>query len=100
MPQATSTRELWFIWTTTADESADHAVSDDAMAAGITNDRGEYDAVCGARFLVAALIMPPAPVCPRCAALLRAYAAPPAGAHHPKHARRNRWRMPWRRHAH
>lgn len=69
------TERPWFFWITTADESVDHAVGDDAIATGLAAGRGEYRALCGARFPVAALVSPPAPACPRCATDMRAQAS-------------------------
>lgn len=69
MPTIASTGS--FVWITTADESVDHALSDDAMTDGLTTGLGEYSALCGARFRPAALVSPPAPLCARCAAIQR-----------------------------
>jgi hypothetical protein len=47
---------------------ADHAVTDEAMMAGVTAGIGTYEAVCGAMFLSALLVCPPCRRCPRCLA--------------------------------
>jgi hypothetical protein len=54
------------------DGTADHAVTDEAMMAGVTAGTGTYEAVCGAVFLSAALVCPPCRRCQRCLAFLHA----------------------------
>ncbi|MFD4193102.1 MULTISPECIES: hypothetical protein [Amycolatopsis] len=49
------------VWVTSADGTAEHAVPDTAMAAG-----QELEAVCGARFLPAAMTAPPGRTCEEC----------------------------------
>jgi hypothetical protein len=60
------------IWVTCVDGAIDHAVTDEAMTAGVTSGTGTYQAVCGALFLCAPLVCPPRPSCPRCLAFLHA----------------------------
>lgn len=66
---------LWAIWVTSVADRADHAVTDEQMAAGMKAGAGVYKAVCGAKVLAAPLVTPPAPRCPACGAVLRGQAA-------------------------
>lgn len=52
-------------WVTSAVAPVDHAVTDDAMAAGIAA-RAAFVAVCGARFFSAPMAAAPGPVCTNC----------------------------------
>lgn len=62
------------VWVTCALDGADHAVTDDRMAAGISSDTGLYEALCGARFAAAPMVYPPCPLCRTCLAFLGARA--------------------------
>jgi hypothetical protein len=66
---------LWAIWVTSEADRADHAVTDEQMAAGMKAGAGVYRAVCGAEVLAAPLVTPPAPRCPACGVVLRGQAA-------------------------
>src|SRR5207248_53665 len=54
------------VWVTCALDGADHAVTDECMAAGISSDTGLYEAVCGALFVAAPMVYPPCPQCRPC----------------------------------
>jgi hypothetical protein len=90
MQQPTNSAPSRPTWITTADESTDHAVTEDAMAAGITSPHGEYRALCGERFQPAALVSPPGPPCQTCARILRARKALATLRTRSRRVRRNR----------
>lgn len=80
-------------WVTTADVVTDHAVTDDAMAAGMAS-RGVYQALCGALFVSAPMTADPGRVCQGCRMFILAQASLRSaeqrmtrGRHHPRHAR-------------
>ncbi|GDY33716.1 hypothetical protein GTS_53490 [Gandjariella thermophila] len=62
------------MWVTCVLDGTDHAVTDTAMATGITSDTATWEAVCGTQFVPAPLICPPCPPCPSCVAFVRARA--------------------------
>jgi len=57
-------------WVTSIADNADHAVTDEAMVAGMTS--GHYVAVCGAAFTPAVMIEPERPACLSCLATFHA----------------------------
>lgn len=65
-------RSLRIVWVTSVTGEADHAVTDDDMGAAITEGTGLYPALCGGQIVPAAMTAPPARVCGRCAAVIRA----------------------------
>jgi hypothetical protein len=69
-PEPSDAVRVRMSWVTSVADNADHAVTDDAMVAGMST--GVYEAVCGAGFVPAAMIEPPRPPCSRCVAFLRA----------------------------
>jgi hypothetical protein len=62
------------IWVTSVTGEADHAVTDEDMAAALTDDSGLYRTLCGATIIAAPLVCPPCPRCTRCRDILRARA--------------------------
>jgi hypothetical protein len=61
---------VFAVWVTGAEDGLDHAVSEDAMAAGIDEGKGRFTAFCGVIVLAAPMIEPPGRRCRRCAELL------------------------------
>jgi hypothetical protein len=59
-------RAAFVTWFTCGFEHIDHAISDDAMATGISVGAGQYKALCGATVCVASMICPPGRRCPSC----------------------------------
>jgi hypothetical protein len=59
------------IWVTSIVDNADHAITHDDMAAGITSRTGTYRALCRTTVIPPAMTEPPRARCPYCAAILR-----------------------------
>jgi hypothetical protein len=59
------------IWVTSIVDNADHAITHENMAAGITARTGTYRALCRTTVVPPAMTEPPAGRCPYCAAILR-----------------------------
>lgn len=61
---------VFAVWVTGAEDGLDHAVSDDAMIAGIDEGRGRFHSLCGAIVPAAPMIEPPGRRCGRCSEIL------------------------------
>src|SRR5436305_14587976 len=64
-------------WVTSALAPVDHAVTGDAMTAGIAA-RGAFVALCGVRFLSAPMTVVPGPVCASCRLFIQARVSLPS----------------------
>lgn len=62
---------VWWIWVTSVVDDADHAVTDENMAAGMADGSGTYLAMCGFVAVPGSMAEPPSGRCPRCVAFLR-----------------------------
>lgn len=84
------------VWVTAVD-GADHAVTDDEMAAGRVH--GRYVALCGVRVVAVAMATAPGRRCERCLVFLRARATLRELAAPTRRRRRGlcAWRSGWRR---
>lgn len=72
MATSTTSRKLFTTWFRCAVDGHDHAVEDEAFAAGRARGAGEYRAVCGHTVTASAAILPNGPRCSRCHAVLDA----------------------------
>lgn len=62
---------VWLVWVTSVEHGVDHAVTDDEMAAAITNGRA-FRTQCGTTMLPAPMICDPRPTCRQCVSVLHA----------------------------
>jgi hypothetical protein len=62
---------VYVLWVTCLTDGADHAVTDEDMAAGIISAAGLYPTICGTVIAPASMLSAPHPACSRCAAVLR-----------------------------
>src|SRR5947207_3499173 len=67
-------------WVTSALAPVDHAVTGDAMTAGLAT-RGAFVALCGVRFLSAPMTVAPGPVCASCRLFIQARVSLPSMEH-------------------
>ncbi|GAA1253226.1 hypothetical protein GCM10009676_45380 [Prauserella halophila] len=68
--RATAHRRIYITWFRCAVDGNDHAVEDEAFAAGRAVGAGEYRAICGHVVAMSAAIVPNGPRCCRCFAVL------------------------------
>lgn len=61
------------MWMTSVVDDADHVVSDDSMAAGVTSGTGVYQAICGSTVVPPSMTEPPCGRCSYCRAVLRTW---------------------------
>lgn len=58
-------------WFTCGFDRTDHAISDDAMAAGLSVRTGRYAALCGSTVCAGSLVSPPGRRCTSCQAVVQ-----------------------------
>ncbi len=68
----TTATKAHLTWVTSAGPTVDHAVTDDAMTAGMTS-QGFYLGLCGAQFFSAPMTASPGPVCGSCRRFVQAW---------------------------
>lgn len=59
-------------WITAQEDGTEHAITDEAQAAGMATAKGVYEGICGEAFLVASLDAGPLRRCRQCLAFTRA----------------------------
>jgi hypothetical protein len=82
------------VWVTSTVDGADHAMTDEAMAAGLAAKCGVFLALCSADVVAAPMVAPPGQRCVRCQAFVHPQPAPCVA---PARRRWVGWLSGWRR---